>query len=164
MYRRNTGPTYKWTHAYNSNINNRNWPYMCVKYGQGHSTWCHKDWTYRPLYALFSEESIYTEKSTKTIFTWNFKNYNQKNVLEYLFKMLWSVIDALEDPRNQLYFFLTFFNEATKLHAPIMERRVRANDVLWKSSEINKMNTKKSTGLDVVNGWMLQDGSVLLVF
>ncbi len=78
--------------------------------------------------------------------------------------MLWSVIDALEDPRNQLYFFLTFFNEATKLHAPIMVRRVCANDVPWKSSEINKMNTKKSTGLDVVNGWMLQDGSVLLVF
>ncbi len=53
--------------------------------------------------------------------------------------MLWYVIDAREGPRDQLYFFLTFFNEAAKLHTPIMERRVRANDVPWESIEINKM-------------------------
>ncbi len=36
--------------------------------------------------------------------------------------MPWSVIDALEDPRDQLHFFLTFINEAAKLQAPIIER------------------------------------------
>ncbi len=56
-----------------------------------------------------------------------------------VFKLLLSVIDAHEDLWNQLHFCLTFFNEASKLHEPIMERRVHANDVPWKSSEINKM-------------------------
>ncbi len=60
----------------------------------------------------------------------------RKTSWKTIFKMPWSVIDALEDPRDQLHFFLTFFNEAAKLHAPIMVRRVRANDVPWKSSEI----------------------------
>ncbi len=52
------------------------------------------------------------------------------------------LIDALEDPRDQLHFFLTFFNEAAKLHAPIMRRRVLVNDVPWKTSEINQMMEK----------------------
>ncbi len=84
-------------------------------------------------------DDILACNTQKNIFRQNFKNYDQKNFLEYLFKMSWSVIDVLEDPSDQLHYFLTFFNEAAKLHASIMERWVYANDVPWKSSEFIQM-------------------------
>ncbi len=43
------------------------------------------------------------------------------------------------DPIDQLQIFVSLFNDACEMHAPPREKRVRANDVLWKTTKVNDL-------------------------
>ncbi len=78
-------------------------------------------------------------KPPKTILTRNFKSYDEKKFIEDLHKLPWSVIDVIDDPKDQLQIFVSLFNDACEMHAPLREKRVRANDVQRKTSKINDL-------------------------
>ncbi len=73
------------------------------------------------------------------ILTRNFKSYDEKKFIEHLHKLSWSVIDVLDDPKDQLQIFVSLFNDACEMHAPLREKRVRANDVPWKTTKIKDL-------------------------
>ncbi len=58
-------------------------------------------------------------KPPKTILTRNFKSYDEKRIIEHLHKLSWSIIDVLDDPKDQLHIFVSLFNDACEMHAPL---------------------------------------------
>jgi hypothetical protein len=83
------------------------------------------------------------KKPTKIITTRNFKNYDKNNFVDHLHRLPWTVLEALEDPEDQLSIFLSFFNEAAKLHAPLMQKKIRGYEVPWRTGEINELIEKR---------------------
>ncbi len=79
------------------------------------------------------------KRKARQVWIRNYKNYNVQSFNEYLWQLLWSVINVFEDPQVMWEIFVYLFTEAADKHAPWMHKRIKGLDI--HTLQVNWENT-----------------------
>ncbi len=78
------------------------------------------------------------KRKARQVWIRNYKNYNVQSFNEYLWQLLWSVINVFEDPQVMWEIFVYLFTEAADKHAPWMHKCIKGLDTPYITGELRK--------------------------